>query len=31
MDKHQIPDYMAEMAANFSGGNVGKGDKICIL
>jgi DNA polymerase-3 subunit delta' len=24
MEKHQVPDYMAEVAANFSGGNVGK-------
>ena len=24
MTNHQIPDYLAEIAANFSGGNVGK-------
>jgi DNA polymerase III, delta'' subunit len=27
MSKHQIPDYMAEVAAGFSGGNVGKAIK----
>lgn len=27
MEKHQIPDYMAEVAAAFSGGNVGKAIK----
>jgi DNA polymerase-3 subunit delta' len=27
MEKHQVPDYMADMAANFSGGNVGKAIK----
>lgn len=27
MEKHQVPDYVAEMAANFSGGNVGKAIK----
>ncbi len=27
MEKQQVPDYMAEMAANFSGGNVGKAIK----
>ncbi len=27
MERHQIPDYMAEMAAAFSGGNVGKAIK----
>lgn len=27
MSKHQIPDYMADIAANFSGGNVGKAIK----
>jgi DNA polymerase-3 subunit delta' len=27
MEKHQVPDYMAEVAANFSGGNVGKAIK----
>ena len=27
MSKHQIPDYLAEIAADFSGGNVGKAIK----
>lgn len=27
MEKHQVPDYVAEMAAAFSGGNVGKAIK----
>lgn len=27
MVQHQVPDYMAEVAANFSGGNVGKAIK----
>ncbi|HKL78877.1 MAG TPA: DNA polymerase III subunit delta' [Mobilitalea sp.] len=27
MEKHKIPDYVAEMAADFSGGNVGKAIK----
>jgi DNA polymerase III subunit delta' len=27
MEQHHIPDYMAEIAANFSGGNVGKATK----
>ncbi len=27
MDRHMVPDYMAEVAASFSGGNVGKAIK----
>ncbi|HWT76250.1 MAG TPA: DNA polymerase III subunit delta' [Mobilitalea sp.] len=27
MDQHQVPDYIAEVAASFSGGNVGKAIK----
>lgn len=27
MEQHQVPDYMAEVAANFSGGNIGKAIK----
>lgn len=27
MEQHQVPDYVAEIAANFSGGNVGKAIK----
>lgn len=27
MEQHEIPDYLADMAANFSGGNIGKAIK----